>query len=107
MQSECIGFSMEIFQMHQVIYKNDHHRSPDTSLYNLHHGFVCTIHQIVDAFIGYFISYHHDVSVDSKHVKSIKINPIGQQFVKVCYHGSEPYGVFTIAAKESGIVRYS
>ena len=103
-QSEDIGFGIEIFEMHQVIYKNDYHQSPDTDsrmMYNFYHGFACRIHHIIDA-LHYFISDHRDVSVDSKHVQSIKINPIGQQFIKVCYHGSELYGVFTIAAKESG-----
>ena len=94
MQSKDREFSMEI-----TYGMNDHQRSPDTEtglqhIYNFYHRFVYTIHFILDT-LG-------TISVDSsKYIKSIKINPIGQQFVKVCYRGSKPTAVFTITAKES------
>ena len=77
MQSaEIEGFSMALLEVHQVTYKNVHQRSPNAGhqyLQDHHNGFVYKVHYILDA-LGYFI-FDHDVSVDSKHIKSIKINP--------------------------------
>jgi len=36
--------------------------------------------------------------------KSIKLNPIGKHFVKVCYHGSKPAAVFTMTVQYIGRV---
>ena len=79
--------------------KNDHQRSPDAGLqriYNFYHHIVC-----IPAYALNYLVFSRDISVDGKYIKSIKINPIGQQFVKVRYHGSQPTAVFTITAKES------
>ena len=96
-QSKDREFSMEI--AHDKSY---HHSSPDAGLqhiYDFYHRFVHAIHFILDA-LNYFVSAH-DVPVDSRHIENIKINPIGQQFVKICYRGSKPTAAFTITTKES------
>lgn len=106
-QSEDREFEMEIYKPHHIAHKNAHHRTPNDGLQyiqDLHNGFVYTIHYPLDA-LWYFIS-NDDVSIDNKYIGSIKINPIGQHFVKVCYHGSKTTSVFTISVKESSKYMY-
>ena len=44
----------------------------------------------------------HFASLRDNYYKSIKVNPIGQQFVKICYHGPNPVAVFTVTLKDTG-----
>lgn len=106
-QSEDKGFGMEMFEMHQVAYKDVHRRSPNANLQHiqdLHNGFVYNvIHYILD-----ILMFNYGISVENKYyVESIKINLFGQHFVKVCYHGSEPTAVFTISIHETSRAIYT
>ena len=101
-QSEDKGFSMELVEMHHIKYKNGHHSTVDAGLQRIqdyHNHFVYNVHYILDTL--WHIIFNH-ISVDIiKYIESIKINPIGQHFVKVCYHGSNATAIFSISLKES------
>ena len=59
------------------------------------------IQHSLDAFSYYFAPYRIH-SYD----KSVKLNPIEKQFVKVCYHGSKSTGVFTVTVQDKGSYMY-
>ena len=42
--------------------------------------------------LSHFIFYHDD--------KSVKLNPIGQHFVRLCYRGSKPDTVFSVTVND-------
>ena len=100
LQSKDKGFNMEIFEGHQTTHHKSHHLSLQ-HVQDLYNGYTYNIHYILD-FLYYYISY--DGSVSNKHFDSIKVNPIGQNFVRICYHGPERTAVFTVTIKESGNV---
>lgn len=81
--------------------KSHEHARPSEHLEDVFHHICDAIQHIYDAIqhcanaISHFIFNHN--------YKRVELNPIGQHFVMVLYHGSKPMAAFTITVEDYGM----
>ena len=56
------------------------------------HAHVSSLEHFQDAFQQFW----DDINYFQGH-KSVKLNPVGQHFIKLCYHGSKSFTAFSVA----------